>query len=73
MVRDPVDILGYLSDSEWEYAWKYAESLTLGEPEPDSDGFDSRRIKVIRQRIEHAIYNRNTAMFGFIANRMRGR
>lgn len=70
-VQDPTDMLGRLSDAEWEYAWRYAESVTWGDPEPDSSGFDPKRIKPIRSRIDRAIYNRNREMFGNIADRIR--
>lgn len=51
-----VDGLGALSVAEWEYAYRYAEHLSLGEPRPDASGFDSERVKVIERKLDERWY-----------------
>ena len=61
-----------LSLAELEWAWQYAEFLSLGTPEPESEGFDFDRIAEIRQTIQAEFYSRRNATFGRIRDRMRG-
>lgn len=62
-----------LSLAEWEYAHKYRDFLTVGDPEPDSSGFDYERIREITKVIGAEFYSRLNAAFGDIRNRVHGR
>lgn len=48
---DTVEGLGGLSEAELEYAYRYADHLSLAERRPDPSGFDAERVAVIEQRL----------------------
>jgi hypothetical protein len=48
--------LGGVSLAEWEYAWRYADHLALGERRPDASGFDRERVKVIERKLDERWY-----------------
>ena len=41
-----------VSLAEYEYAWKYWDSLELGDEEPDETGFDPERIRRIKWTLD---------------------
>lgn len=61
------ELLDGLSEAEWEYAWRFADHLWIGERSPDASGFDPERVAVIERELR-GIWNRTTA-----AIRRRGR
>ena len=60
-----------LSLTEWEYAHRYRDYLTVGDEKPDPWGFDLTRIKEIEKTINAEFYSRRNATFGKIRDRMR--
>lgn len=48
--------LGGVSLAEWEYACRYADFVSVGEPEPDASGFDAERVALIREAIRSVFY-----------------
>lgn len=51
---DAAELLDGLSQAEWEYAWRFADHLSLGELRPSSAGFDPERIQVIERTLRSA-------------------
>lgn len=47
-----------VSLAEWEYAWRFADHLAVGDPRPDATGFDADRVALIERALRDKWYAR---------------